>query len=254
MSLEKDTAIIVQARLGSTRLPGKMQRPFHGEKSLLEIVIAQLKKTKVSVIIATSTNPENDWIAQTAEQEGCLVFRGEENDVLKRFIDAAEHFGVHKIIRVCADNPFILPEYLDRLSDELATQEEQDYIAYAYQNGLPTIKSHIGLFGEGCTLAGLKKIKEETNEPLYREHVTNYFYAKQEGFNLRFLTLPSQLEDRKDVRLTIDTKEDFEVSSSLYKTLFDEGKLDNIDALLTTIDGDAMYLKTMKNEITRNSK
>ncbi|CAG5079735.1 cytidylyltransferase domain-containing protein [Parvicella tangerina] len=247
------TAIIVQARLGSTRLPGKMERKFDASRSLLEVVISQLKKTRLPIIIATSTNKENDWVASIARQNECLVYRGYENDVLQRFIDAAKEFKIERIIRVCADNPFILPEQLRQLAEEL-NRSDDDYVAFAFKDGLPTIKSHIGLFGEGCTLKGLEAIKRQTNEPFYCEHVTNFFYDNPKGFCIRFLTLPSQLEQRQDVRLTIDTKEDFEMSSKLYQMLSKQGKLDDIDALIKEVDENPVYLQIMKNEITRNSK
>lgn len=253
MGKENNTAIIVQARLGSTRLPGKMKQTFAKDKSLLEVVIDQLNKTGLPVIIATSTNKENDWIEEIALKNNCKVFRGDENDVLKRFVDAAREYDVENVIRVCADNPFILPEQISQIAEELEKGGE-DYVAFAYNDGLPTIKSHIGLFAEGTTLNGLEKIRKRTNEPLYCEHVTNYFYANPEGFNIRFLPLPSLLEERKDVRLTIDTKEDFEISSKLYRSLSDKNDLDDIDALIEEVDSDPSYKKTMKNEITRNSK
>lgn len=248
-----ETAIIVQARLGSTRLPGKMKKTFAREKSLLEVVIDQLKKTELPIIIATSNNSENDWIASISEQNGCYVYRGEENDVLQRFIGAAKEFNVERIIRVCADNPFILPEKLLQLANEL-NKGDEDYVAFAFEDGLPTIKSHIGLFGEGCSLRGLEIIKNQTNQSFYCEHVTNYFYDNPDGFSIRFLPLPEEVKGRKDVRLTIDTEADFNLSAELYEDLDEAGKLDDIKALIDEVDANPEFLKIMKNEITRNSK
>ena len=88
-------AFIVQARVGSTRLPNKIILPFFKGKSILELLISKLKNVEgAKVILATSTNKENDLLEQIARQNGVFCFRGSENDVIQRFIDAADEYGV----------------------------------------------------------------------------------------------------------------------------------------------------------------
>lgn len=89
--MENRTAIILQARTGSTRLPQKMTKIFNGNKSLLEIIVARLSGTGLPIIIGTSTNIADDVIENIAIANGTKVFRGDENDVLKRFIAAAKN-------------------------------------------------------------------------------------------------------------------------------------------------------------------
>ena len=103
--------IIIQARLGSTRLPGKVLKPFHGDKCILDIILDKLHQASdAQVIVATSTSKDNDALVEHLERNGELVYRGSENDVLDRFIKAAKEFHIDGIIRICSDNPFIDPD------------------------------------------------------------------------------------------------------------------------------------------------
>ena len=100
--------IIIQARMGSTRLPGKILKQFYGGKTVLETILDSLHKVAgVKVIVATSVNENNDRLALFLKEKGELVYRGSENDVLDRFIKAAEINGVDGIVRICSDNPFM---------------------------------------------------------------------------------------------------------------------------------------------------
>lgn len=99
--------IIIQARMGSTRLPGKILKKFDGEKTLLETLLENLHKVSgVKVIVATSVNANNDQLENFLLEKGELVYRGSESDVLDRFIQAAEINHVYGIVRICSDNPF----------------------------------------------------------------------------------------------------------------------------------------------------
>ena len=93
------TAFIVQARMGSTRLPQKVLRPFYEGKCILELLISKLNQiANTKIIIATSLNAENNIIEQFCKEHSVICFRGEENDVLKRFVDAANAYGIDHII------------------------------------------------------------------------------------------------------------------------------------------------------------
>ena len=91
--------IIIQARMGSTRLPGKILKKFYGEDTLLETLLNNLHKVGVKVIVATSVNENNDDLEVFLKEKGELVYRGSENDVLDRFIKAAEENQVDGIVR-----------------------------------------------------------------------------------------------------------------------------------------------------------
>lgn len=120
---------IVQARTGSTRMPNKILLPFHEGKSILDLLIKKLKQVdNTKVVIATSVNPNCDAIEQVAELHQVACYRGSENDVLQRFIDATESNGAEQIIRVCSDNPFLELASIKRLV-ERAQGCNDDYIS-----------------------------------------------------------------------------------------------------------------------------
>ena len=132
--------IIIQARLGSTRLPRKILKQFYGGKTLLETVIANLQRVEgAQVIVATSVNPNNDELESFLQERGITVFRGSEDDVLSRFIGAAEENKVDGIVRICSDNPFLDWHGVADLIEKAKTSDA-DYIGYRI-NDTPSIKT-----------------------------------------------------------------------------------------------------------------
>ena len=134
-------SIIVQARTGSTRLPGKMVKTFYNGMSLLEILINNLKKVGVPIIVATTLNTNDDFIADIANGQNVSVFRGDENNVLNRFHEAAKQFNVAKIIRVCSDNPLIDIDSLLHLKNSFENRDA-DYWCFYTRDFTPTINTH----------------------------------------------------------------------------------------------------------------
>lgn len=171
-----NVAFIVQARLGSTRLPAKVILPFYRGESIIDVILSKLDfvKGKSKIILATSTDPINDRLVDKVKSRS-IVFRGSENDVLGRFIEAAEFNGVDRIIRICSDNPFIDEGGLKQLF-EVAHTSSSDYVGFMI-NGKPSIQTHFGFWAEFATLDALKRVVSITDEPLWHEHVTNYIYC-----------------------------------------------------------------------------
>lgn len=254
--LPENSGVIIQARTGSTRLPGKMSNLFHNGLTLAEVIFKKLQPltSHLPVVLATSENKSNDCLQQWAEKYGLKVFRGAEDDVLGRFIGAAEKYQIQTVVRVCADNPFLSTNHITELLSAFKAGEE-DYLSYQMKDGTPVIKSHLGLFSEVVTLDALKKAYNLTSESLYREHVTNYIYAHPEIFKVRFLGAPSEIADRKDIRLTIDTAEDFKNAAAIFETLIQGDQLEvEIPAIVDLLRKNPVYLGEMKNEINKNAK
>ena len=160
---------LVQARSGSTRMPNKILLPFYGGKSILDLLIEKLKQVEnTKIVIATSDNPNCNAIQQVAERQGVACFRGSENDVLQRFIDAAEVNDAQRIIRVCSDNPFLELNSICELVNKAEADVEADYISYNI-NGVPSIKTHYGFWTEFVTLEALKRVKLMTDDVLYHD-------------------------------------------------------------------------------------
>lgn len=247
-------SFIVQARGGSTRLPNKMQLPFYKGKNMLELLIAKLRQIKdIDVIIATSVNPDCDAIEQTALACGAKCFRGSENDVLQRFIDAAEHFGVDRIIRVCADNPFLELDGIRQLIAKAQAQDGADYISFNI-GGHPSIKTHYGFWTEYVTLNALKRVRQISDEKLSHEHVTIFIYSNPEQFNIQWIDGPASILTHQDIRLTIDTLEDFQSAQQIYADICDKNPYPTIDEVVAYLDDHQTYYRSMRQQIENNSK
>lgn len=246
--------IIIQARTGSTRLHNKILLPFYKEQCIIEIIIENLKTAYPAgcIVLATTKNSQDDVLADVANRMGINCFRGDEENVLDRFIGAAEAFGIDRIIRVCSDNPFLQVSSYQLFFDEDA-DDPADYLAYGFADGRPTIQSHLGLFSELTTTEALRQVAATTQERLYTEHVTVYLYTHPEEFVVRLLPLPEELEGRLDLRFTLDTMEDFTLLQALYAT-FVEQTDQSVRALLTLVESKPEYRKRMLDNIAQNEK
>lgn len=250
-----DIKIIIQARTGSTRLPQKMILPFYENQGIFSLILSRLTSSikKENIILATSTSENNDVLVDIAESYGVNCFRGSENDVLQRFIDAATEFKAEKIIRVCADNPFLDIDYLNFLMNNFA-ESDCDYMSFSTSNNIPTIKTHYGFWAEAVTLNALQKVKSMTDESLYHEHVTNFIYANPDVFKVMFHKISEKIENHDDIRLTIDTKTDFDIQKEIFNIIYKEKPSFNAFDLVDFLEKNQHYMKVMKEEILKNQK
>jgi spore coat polysaccharide biosynthesis protein SpsF len=248
-----DLGIIIQARTGSTRMPEKVIRPFYQEKSILDLIMEKLKKLNVPVVLATTINPSDDRICHLAEKHKVPVFRGSENDVLDRFIQAARAFGFSKIIRVCADNPFLDFAGLENLTAEFR-KSDADYLSFQLSGNKPSILTHFGFWAEAVRLDALEKAQELTSEKLYHEHVTNYIYGNPNLFNVQFIQAEPLVFSRTDIRMTLDTPEDFEIQQKIFVAIIKENPNFGIPEIIDWLNQHPEILEQMKNEIRKNQK
>lgn len=254
--MEKALCFMLQARMGSTRLPQKMALPFHADRTILEILITRLQRAfpDIPIVLATSRQPENEVLVQLAHNKGCLVFTGSENDVLDRFIQAAHQHQFHNIIRICADNPFLDMAELKRLLVFVVENQEFDYVSFVV-NGTPSIKTHYGFWTEFVPLPTLERVKALTQERYYQEHVTNYIYEHAEQFSVFLLEAEPVLAGRKDIRMTLDTLVDFSVLQEIYAKLFTVyGDDFSIREIVSFLDLYPQYKSIMLEQITVNTK
>lgn len=242
---------IIQARLGSTRLPNKILLPFYRKECILSIIIDKLRQLPdAEIILATTDNERDSPLADIAKSHQVKLYRGSESDVLGRFIGAARRYGANKIIRVCSDNPFLDLESLRTLLQE-GKRSDADYISFIV-NGKPSIKTHFGFWAEFTTLDALEKVQATTQESIYHEHVTNYIYTHPDQFRIKWLKTPDILNGRNDIRLTIDTFQDFTDAQVIYEKYI----MDNmtIEDLVAYLDKNPEIIDKMKEEIKLNSK
>lgn len=248
-----DTAIIIQARTSSTRLKEKTIIPFCNSESILEIQISNLigNQYNLPIIVATTQNKSDDQLIEKIKHLPVEIFRGDEEDVLGRFIAAADKYSIKKIVRVCADNPFLQINLLDNLLS-VSEGSENDYVSYHFE-GTPVVKTHWGLFSEWVTINALKTVKQATNEKSYKEHVTNYIYENPRKFRINMIPLPSYFYESPQLRFTIDTEEDFEIMAKLYKKYMNL-PIKTTETLISLAVNEISVLQSMKKQIEKNSK
>lgn len=246
-------AIIVQARVGSTRLPNKVLTPFYGSKTILEIILDNLQRSKHGwpIIVATTTSKADDSIAVLCNSLGVECTRGLEDDVLQRFIDTAKPKGISTIARVCADNPFLSTQLLGSLIDSYNQHPSTDYVSYFTASGTPTIKTHWGVFAEIVSLVALEKTTQLTHEKLYHEHVTNYIYGNPQHFSIHKLDLPAYMAGKEHLRFTVDTPDDFTTMQSLYTKFYPNFTIEEIIAYVET---EPSILSVMSQNINKFNK
>jgi len=250
----KKTGLVLQARMGSTRLPGKMTASFFKDKGVFEIIVERiLEKFEASdVILATSSHKRDDVLEEIAAKYGVSTYRGSEDDVLQRFIGAAESKSYTDVIRICADNPFLDINALLELKYN-HENSNADYTAFCLKDGTPSIRTHFGFWGEGVSLRALQKANELTQDTFYHEHVTNYIYGHPKAFSFKWLSIPSQLEAYKQsLRFTLDTPGDFERLKGMFKA-WQETNMTTNELLTLALDNKEL-IEGMKQEIIKQSK
>jgi len=199
---------IIQARMGSTRLPGKVLMDL-GNRSVLARVVQRLERTQLlgKIVIATSTLAGDDVIARECENLGVAWFRGSESDVLDRYYQAAKAHAASVIVRVTSDCPLIDPELVDD-TIRLCLDEKADYGSNVSPRTYPR-----GLDAEVFTMAALERAWREARAPHEREHVTPYIWEHPEVFHSVSLTGE---RDYSQYRWTVDTAEDLQLVREIY--------------------------------------
>lgn len=195
------TGIILQARMGSTRLPGKVMMRI-GAKPLLGQIFYRIGFLKHSacLVVATAVKPEDNVIAEFCEKNGIDCFRGSEENVLERYYLCAQKYGFSDIVRLTADNPFVDIEELGGLI-ELHKKTCSDY---THSFGvLP-----VGVGAEIFTFGALEKSYQCATKSNHFEHVNEYIQEHPELFKISVLSVPKE-KNRPDIRLTVDTEEDY---------------------------------------------
>lgn len=204
---ERKVDAIIQARLDSTRLRRKVLADLKG-KPLIEHVVDRIRSSSFvdKIVIATSNSSSDDDLVSACLSRNLLVYRGDADNVLLRYIGACEEFECEKIIRVCADNPFLDVKLLDKQLDLFTRRNDVDYCTYTTFDGLPIILKPLGLFAEAVTHRALARSVSLIDSKKYFEHVTMFIYEHPEVFKIH--TIPLDREVNADYRFTIDYQED----------------------------------------------
>jgi spore coat polysaccharide biosynthesis protein SpsF len=203
------TVAIIQARTGSTRLPGKVLLPLLGEPLLARVVHRVGRaRTIDATVVATTTLAADDAIAALGKREGWLVERGSENDLLERYLAAARAHDAERVVRITSDCPLIDPGLIDDVVGALAAAGS-DYAS----NTLEPRTFPRGLDVEAMTMAALEEAGREDPDPASREHATPFLYRHPDRFRLTAVRSPIDLSVH---RWTVDTPEDYELVRRIY--------------------------------------
>lgn len=193
--------IIIQARMGSSRLPGKVLKKI-GPSTLLEHILFRLQYLNhfAQIVVATSSKSQDDVIEQFCRQKGVVCFRGSEANVLERYYICSTQQEFTRIIRLTGDNPFTDVAELDRLM-LLHEKTGADYTHSFSQ--LP-----IGVGAEAFSYSALKQSYLQADLPHHLEHVNEYIYDHAAQFYIEELMVQPG-KNRPDIRLTVDTRDDY---------------------------------------------
>lgn len=199
--------IIIQARMGSARLPGKVLRPV-GNLSLLGHVVGRLSQLAQPwpVVVATSTDARDDAIVAWCRQSDVVTFRGSEHDVLDRYVQCVRASDLDHVLRLTADNPFTDISELERL----VRLHLVGGFDYTHSFGMLPL----GVGTEIFARAALERSHIEGREPYHREHVNEYIQEHPELFRIGVLDIPIR-KRAPDLRLTVDTEEDWRRADTL---------------------------------------
>lgn len=223
-----NTVAIIQARMSSTRLPGKVMKKLI-DKSVLTHVIDRLQaaETLDRLVVATTLHPIDDVIAAESEQCGVAVYRGSEEDVLGRYYDAAREYNAGVVVRITSDCPLIDSELVDVMVKKFFALSSVDYLSNTLVRTYPR-----GLDVEVFNCKALALAYKQAYQPFEREHVTPYIYQHKDLFEV---VNHADDCDRSSYRWTLDTPRDWQCIEAVYQHLYCPGKIfstDDVFALL----------------------
>lgn len=222
---------VIQARMGSARLPGKILKKVNGV-ALLGYQVERVRKSRLldKIIVATSVLVKDDVVEKFCKTNNIEYFRGSENDVLSRYYECAQKYNADVVVRLTADCPLSDPKIIDD-TIKFYIDTKVDYVA----NTVPpeTSKYPDGFDVEVFSMEALKKAYEKANDSHDREHVTFYFWKYNNGFKT------AQLYNSKNYskyRLTVDYPEDFEVVEFVIKELKKRNSFGHLNEIIEIID------------------
>jgi len=232
---------IIQARMGSTRLPGKVLMKIK-EKPALEHIIDFLKLTKEvdEIIIATTKLEEDDEIAEIAKKLDICCFRGSEKDVLKRYYDCAKKFKGSIIVRYCADNLLVNPKLIDE-AVRISKESNFEYVSSVLEESYPYGYSSC----EVLSFTALKKLHETQKNSLSREHVTYDIRQNPKNYRVKSMLVSKELS-REKWKLALDDINDFKRLKQIFDRLYSKNDFIDYKKMVEFLDKN--YEQKMPNK------
>jgi len=228
--MSKRVCAIIQARMSSTRLPGKVLKPVRGRPLLAHMMERVSRAHNLhEIVVATTVSGADAEIVGLCEKSGFACFRGSEDDVLDRYYQAALQMKCDVVVRLTGDCPLIDPKVIDDVIGAYLSGH-YDYVA----NTAPPV----GTFPDGMdvevfSFGALERAWREAMKPSEREHVTFYFWKNPQLFSTFRYDLP---EDLSKYRLTVDYPQDFEVISSVLTELYPQNPQFSMEEVITFLE------------------
>jgi spore coat polysaccharide biosynthesis protein SpsF len=234
---------ILQARVSSTRLPGKVLKPILGVPMLLR-QIERIKRAKKidTLLVATSTEKSDDVIEHLCASNAVPCFRGSLDNVLDRFYQAAAQYNPEHIVRLTGDCPLIDPEVIDK-TITYHLSGGYDYTSSALEPTFPD-----GMDVEIFTCEALVQARQEAQLPSHKEHVTSFIYEHPERYKLGSF---NNKENLSGLRWTVDEPEDFKLVTIIYEFLYPEKHDFTMQDILNLVNA-KQELKTLNAQFMRN--
>lgn len=244
--------VIIQARMGSTRLPGKVMVKIKGMTVLAHIVERiRCCKNVDDIIIATSLNKNDDLIVKECSNIGVNYFRGSEQDVLSRYYHTAKQSNADLIVRITADCPLIDFTIIDNMIIEFIEKDTLNNIDY--MSNFDVVKNTFprGMDVEIIKACALEKTYRDAKESYEREHVTPYIYNNPDKFNLIGY---SNNEDLSKYRFTLDTKEDLQLIKVIYDNLYEDNNIFSMNDIIDFINKNPQVVRINENVVQKSLK
>jgi len=242
--------------MGSTRLPGKVLKKAMG-KTLIEWIYYRLSFCKEidQIVLATSVNLENDPLEDHAKNINLAYLRSSEDDLITRYYDTAKFFEADAVVRICADCPLVDPEIVDRLVR--AYKQKQEKVDFVCNNTPPTYPHGIDV--EVIPTKTLARLDREVKNSLYREWLTMTIIENPDKYTIFNI---ENDENLRNIRLTVDYKEDLELIEKIMEQLHKEGEIFYLKDILNLFKRDlslkninAMWVNTeIKDDVRKNEE
>ncbi|HDK7159462.1 TPA: spore coat protein [Clostridium botulinum] len=237
--------LIIQAHIGSTRLPGKIMKNICGKEVLLHVYERCVKAKEVNkIIIATSKNTKDNQIEKFCKKHNIECFRGSESDVLDRYYECAKRYNPDYIVRVTSDCPLLEPKLIDY------------WIKNAVKDNIDFVEEEKELFiGFGLDIFSynaLERMKNRASENKQKEHVVGYYYDNKNEFIHNKYLLEDELKYLyRPYRLTLDTIEDFNLINAIYEKFYENDYVE-LNKVMNFLDTDKSMLNINNNVCQKN--
>ncbi len=236
----------IEARMDSSRLPGKILKELLG-KPMLERLVERVKRSRFiqEIIVATTTVPHDNETVKVSQKIGVKHFRGSSDDVLDRVLKAAKAYQADLIVELTGDCPLLDPVIIDSVIQHYL-ENKYDYVSNVLERTFPR-----GMDTQIFSVKVLEEVSQMTQEPADRENVSLYIYEHPEKYRLGNVSAPSELK-RPELRLTVDTEPDLKLIRGIYSQLYPKKPNFLLHDIIQLLDSDSR-LKEINAHVQQKS-